>query len=332
MLKELKFVQGAVAKRDIIPAMTHFWIRDSTVTAYNGVLALSSPIAFDIDCLPRADKLLKAIAKFDETITLTMAKNGKLRLQGGQLWSYVDCIDGEPPDIGPTGSLIDFDGEVFLNAVKTLVPFIGDDASRPWTNGILLRGESAFATNNVCLIQYWMGAPVPCVINIPRNALVEILRIDEAPVAFQGDRNSMTFHYSDGRWIRTQLLSTEWPDMVKIMDVPNSPSPVDPRLFIALDKLAGLGDGDDRVYMRDGVFRTTDMRFKENSSAHLDDADEEEVGSGYAVDGLNIEGIYSIKMLKLLQGVATHADFNRYPDATIFYGDRLRGAIIGMRH
>jgi hypothetical protein len=36
-------------------------------------------------------------------------------------------------------------------------------------------------------------------------------------------------------------------------------------------------------------------------------------------------------MLKLLEGVATHADFTRYPNPTLFFGDRLRGAIIGMR-
>jgi hypothetical protein len=49
------------------------------------------------------------------------------------------------------------------------------------------------------------------------------------------------------------------------------------------------------------------------------------------VDGLGIEGAYQIKMLGLLNGIATHADFTRFPEATMFFGERLRGAILGMR-
>lgn len=316
MLKELKFVQGAVAKKDLLPAMTHFRIEGGTVRSYNGNMAISSPIAFNIDCVPKADALVRAINNCTDTITLTMTSAGKLRIQSGAFRAFIDCVDGDTPHVEPAGQEVQFDGEVLLNAVKTILPFVGDDASRPWTNGILLRNQSAFATNNVCLVEYWLGVEVPFVINIPRAALKEMVRVDEAPTHAQMDTNSITFHYTDGRWIRTQLYETNWPDLSKVLDQPHNAVEVDSRLYDGLNSLNGFADAAGRVYIQNGVLRT-----------HAD----VEMGATFECNGLGVEGLYQIKMLSLLEGVATHADFTRYPEPTLFFGDRLRGAIVGMK-
>jgi len=71
-----------------------------------------------------------------------------------------------------------------------------------------------------------------------------------------------------------------------------------------------------RVHLKDGILKT-----------HLAD----EVGASYEVNGLGITGLYQIKMLRLLEGVAEEADFTRYPDPVLFFGKNLRGAIVGMR-
>lgn len=318
MLKELRFVQGAVSKKDLIPAMTHFRIEKGFARAYNGTLALCSPVPFDIDCIPRAESLVKAISNCEDTILLNMTPSGRLHVKSGKYRSFVECITGETPHVEPAGQRIDIDGEALLKAVKIIYPFIGNDASRPFTNGMLLRGQSAFATNNVCLIEYWLGIPIPFVVNVPRAAIKEMLRVDEAPTYLQLEPNSITFHYSDGRWIRSQLLSTDWPDLSRILDHHCNPLPIDPSLFIALEKLGNNADGEKRVYISDGLART----HKEGS----------EEGAAYEIDGPRFTGVYSIHMLSLLNGVATLADFNRYPDnPTLFFGDMLRGAIIGMR-
>jgi DNA polymerase III sliding clamp (beta) subunit (PCNA family) len=317
MLKELRFVQGAVSKKDLIPAMTHFRIENGFARSYNGVLALCSPVPFDINCIPKADSLVKAISNCEETITLNMTPSGRLTVRSGKYRSFVECITGETPHVEPAGQRIDFAGEELLKALKILMPFVGNDASRPFTNGVLLKGQSAFATNNVCLMEYWLGIQVPFVVNVPRAAIKEMLRVDEAPVYMQLETNSITFHYTDGRWIRSQLLSTEWPDLARILDHTCNPQPVDPSLFVALDKLGNNADSVNRVYIKDGIART-----------HIDGSEE---GSAYDIEGPQFEGLYSIPMLNLLNGVATHADFWRYPDPTLFYGERLRGAIVGMR-
>jgi hypothetical protein len=315
MLKELKFVQGAVAKKDLLPAMTHFRIENGFVRAYNGTLALCSPIPFDIDCIPKAEPLVRAIGHCEETVTLSMTPGNRLRIQSGRFRAFIECVEGETPHVDPAGEVVNFDGEVLLKALKTLMPFVGDDASRPWTNGVLLRDSSAFATNNVCVVEYWLGTPVPFVVNIPRAAIKEMLRVDEAPTHAQLEPSSITFHYADQRWIRTQLLVTEWPDLRPILDKPSTPTPIDVRLFDGLRILKGFSDKTGRVFLQNGVLRT-----------HRDEGE----GATYEVDGLGVEGCYQIQMLDLLDGVATHVDWSPYPGPALFFGERLRGAIIGM--
>lgn len=316
MLKELKFVQGAVAKKDFLPAMTHFAIEGGTVRAYNGMLALCSPIPFDIDCKPKAGPLVQAISNCNDTVTLSMTPAGKLRIQSGKFKAFIDCVDGETPHVHPEGEEVEIDGAAVLQALKTISPFVGDDASRAWANGVLLRGQSAFATNNVCLVEYWIGSMMPRTINVPRAAIKEMLRIDEPPTHAQVTSNSITFHYTDGRWIRSQLLSSEWPDLAKVLDRPAQALTMDERIFEGLETIKPFADKMGRVFIKESSLLT-----------HID-SDE---GASFAVPDLHFEGVYQIEMLKLLKGVAKQIDFSAYPDPCIFYGDRLRGAIVGMR-
>lgn len=327
MLTELKFVQGAVAKKDLMPAMTHFRIEKGFVRSYNGVLALCSPIALDFDCIPKAEPMVKAIAQCNEPPLLQMTANGRLRIQSGPFKVFIDCVEGDTPHVEPAGEVVNFDGAALLKALELLITFTGDDASRPWTNGILLKDQSAFATNNVVLIEYWLGVPIPFTVNIPRQAVREILRIGTPPTHGQIDANSLTLHYEGGRWLRTQLLDAGWPDLGRILNAPHNATPVDPQLFEALERLKDFADDAGRVYVKDGVLRTHVNLVGEDKMSPTD----VEEGATYTLSGLGFQGAYQIKMLSLIGGVATHADFTRFPEPTLFFGDRLRGAIIGMR-
>jgi hypothetical protein len=317
MLRELKFVQGAVAKKDLLPAMTHFRIEGGTVRSYNGVLAISCPIPLNIDCCPKAVPMVKAIGNCQEATTISLTPTGKLSIRSGKFRALVETIQGETPHVQPAGERFDFDGAKFVEACSLLEPFIGADASRPWTNGVLLEGQSAYATNNTCLVQYWMGTPFPLRVNVPRAAIREVLRVEEPPTHGQVDAGSITFHYTDGRWIRSQLLNVEWPmDLIaNLLDRPNNPTPVPEGFFEGLAVIKGMADGTSRVYLKDGALRTH--------------ADHDE-GAAWDVD-LPAEGLYNLNMLSLLDGVVNRIDLSLYPGPALFFGEKLRGAIVGMK-
>ena len=318
MLRELKFVQGAVGKKDFIPAITHFCIEDGHVRAYNGTIALSSPIKCDLSVKPKAIPMVQAIARCDDTIALSMTAAGRLAIRSGNFKAFIECVEESQSHVQPEGEVINFDGKLVLEGIKTIQPFIGNDASRPWSAGILIKGESLFATNNVCAVEFWMGAEFPLTVNIPKAAIAEMIRINEAPTHAQVTETSITFHYADGRWIRSQLYSTEWPDFNKILvgyhDITHTPIPKE--LFVGLSTIKPFVNKNGQVFLKEDVIHT-----------HEDPNE----GASFELDWIHKDSLFNLEMLALLEGIAETADFERYPAPCPFFGGRVRGAIIGMR-
>lgn len=318
MLSELKFVQGAVAKKDFTPALTHFRIKNRQVVGYNGILAISSPIAVDLDIAPKAAPFVKAINACSEAITLHLAKNGKLVVQSGNFTAHVDCIDVATfPDIRPSGRFITLPAPI-LPALRKLEPFIGEDASRPWACAILLDGQSAFATNNVVLAEYWLGFDFPCRVSVAASTIRELLRIGEEPTKMQLDENRISFHYEDGRWITTQLLAAAWPDLRKLLDrcLDATPEPIDPGFWLALEQVVPFVEDSGRCYLLGDRIATTATP---------------ELAGVSALVACPPVGCYNARLLAELAHVATSAAFAAYPEPVPFFGENVRGIIAGVR-
>lgn len=314
MLDSLRFVQGAVAKKDFVATLMHFRIHNGTVCGYNGNIALQSPIDLDLNVCPKATQFVKAIQTCQETIQLNMTPAGRLSVKSGKFKAFVDCVQEEFPDIKPEGTIVPLKGDL-LQTLKILTPFIAEDASRPWARGILLKGQSAYATNNVIIIERWLGSPFPVEVNIPKFAVTELLRIGQEPSCLQISENSVTFHFDNNRWLRTQLYSTQWPDLSRILDQPSNQQPIPEGLWQALEEIKPFVDEVGRAHLMPGEIAT-----------HLDE------GIGAVVQlPVTTTGCFHFEQLAMLESVATSIDLSLYPMPCLFYGDVIRGAIVGMR-
>lgn len=316
MLEALRFVKGAVSKKNLLPALTHFAIENGFVRSYNGTIALCSPIPISFDCKPCAVPFMRAIAQCNEVAQLHMTDTGKLRVRSGNFRVLIDCITEPTPHTMPEGDIVYVDGALLLQAFKALEPLIGNDASRPWSNGILFDKSCAYVTNNVVAVQYWINCQLPRRVNVPQMAIAEILRIGEPPTHVQLSDHSLTFHYEGGRWVYTNLLSLEWPDIDKLLEREANPVPFPKDIFRALEAVKGFADKEGIVHFSQGRVSTS--------------AGETE-GSEYDVPELNCTGIYSIEMFQLLEPIANKIDLSLYPAPCLFYGDSIRGAIVGRR-
>ena len=314
MLRELKFVQGAVGRKEFIPAITHFCIENGTVRAYNGTIALCSPINCDLNVKPKAVPMVQAIARCTDTIALMMTPTGRLSIKSGKYRVNIECVEESQAHVQPEGEFVELNGTELLKGLKAINTFIGSDASRPWSTGVLLSGQSAFATNNICIVEYWMQSAFPRVVNLPRAAVQEMIRLDEAPTHAQVSENSITFHYSDGRWVRSQLYSSEWPNFRQFLDKPCDPKPVPEELFVALDQIKPFRNKLGQAFITPQMLHT-----------HMDVTE----GSTYDLQWAPENMVFSLEMLELLEGVAKTADFTQQP--CLFFGENLRGAIMRMR-
>lgn len=319
MLETLKFVKGAVSKKDLVPELTHFFINNGRIEGYNGKLSLSAPIDLDINCCPRAEPFTRAVEACSETAQLHLTPTGKLSVRSGKFRALVDTVSADGfPAVAPAGQRIELDGKL-LPAFQILEPFIGTDASRPWANGILLDGMSAFATNNVIIAEHWLGYHFPFKVTIPLYAVKEMLRIKEEPIAMQLTALNATFHYEGDRWMRTQLVSNEWPNVSAMLDAhaTGGGQPVSNEFWEALDTLAPFTDKFARVFL-------------EGSSVATHAVDDGQ-GAVVEVPDQNLSGTYSHKMMSLLGLVAKSINFDAYPGKVGWYGENMRGLILGMR-
>lgn len=321
MIEQLKFVQGAVARKDFSPVLTHFRLENRRVLGYNGSLALSSPFPLDLTCSPQAQQLVKAIQLCSDKISVTQMENGDLIIKSGKFKTIVQSSTDAYPSVEPAGHMVAMPGDL-IPILKIVRAFVSEDASRTWSRGVLLRQNSAWATNNIILVQRWMGYGFPVDINIPASAVDELIRIGEEPISAQIELDSenraiaISFHYKDERWMRTSTLSTEWPASVeRLLSTESSQKPISSDLWEALEMIKGFVDEQQRVYLNEGLISTTLIP---------------EDGTTIQVSGLSDKGLFGRKYLNMLKDTATRVDFSQWPRPCAFSGDKLRGVIIGM--
>lgn len=314
ILSALRFVQGAVARKDVLPELTHFRIKEGRITAYNGRMALSSPIPLDLDITPKAESMLKAIRACTETVAMHVTAAGRLAIKSGKYRAYIDCVESTLPAVEPEGITYPVTTG-WLAHLGRLAPCIGIDASRQWAMGVLLARGCMYATNNVVLAAVPCGLSLPEPVNLPRQAVNELLRIGEDPESVQVTATSATFHWPGGRWLRTSLYETKWPDVDALLMRPmTSRYNIEPDFFDSVRSLAPFVDGLGRVYLDADGIRT-----------HSDP----EVGA-HVECGVYSPGIFNYDQLLIIEGIADVIDWETYPQACRFSSGALQGAIIGM--
>jgi DNA polymerase III sliding clamp (beta) subunit (PCNA family) len=318
MLKELEFVKGAIAKKDYVPNLTHFHIQRGTVYGYNGVIALSTPIDLNLSCSPKAVPFIKAIETCKETVQLNMTTGGRLSIRSGAFSAFINCLEVlDAPAIYPEGQRVEATGPI-LDSLKFVAPFIAEDASRPWARGVLFKGPSIYATNNIVAVERWLGFNFPLEVNVPEQAILELLRIGEEPIALQATENSITFHFTGDKWLRCQLLSTKWPDISSILEKNSTCIKLPPTLFAALKDLLPFTDDLQRIFFTPGKISTVPKEAADT-------------GASILVEGIVGEACFNIKQFLSLDGIVEEIDLAMFPNPCLFYGEKLRGAIVGMR-
>lgn len=315
MLNSLNFVKGAIAKKSLLPELSHFKIRDGFITSFNGTLSLCSPIPINLEAAPKAIQFIKAIEACKEPVSMHLTKANRLGIKSGSFKAFIDCLENdEVQEIMPSGSRINSPGD-FLQAIRKLSPFIAEDASRKWARGILFKGQSLFATNNICLIEHWLPSLFPFEANVPQETIRELLRIGEEPTEIQIDTNTITFHFSGDRWLASQLYETTWPDLQPILNIESNQQNFPQGFFEALKTLVPFADDQERLYLFPNRVSTTD---------------EEQTGSSVDITTNTKQCIFNLKQLLKLEIIANTIDFSLFPKPCVFYGDCIRGAIVGM--
>lgn len=313
----LKFVRGAVAKKDFVPEFTFFRIRDRKVQAYNGQMSLCHPIDLDLDVAPKAklfEAALNAVPE-DTPVSITVTQAQRLSIKAGKFRVLVAChmniADNFFPE--PQGTRYEINLGL-LEIFKDTLPFVAEDASRPWARAIKLTGNSAYATNNVVLVERWCPVAIPHEVVVPVDVVEQIVRMGVEPCAMQVSEGSVTFHFPNESWVRSQLFADPWPNVAAVIDQPmNGLQPVPENFYEDIKRLEKFITDNNTITLKGNVLSTTEA---EGEGAHL------EIPQALG------DGKFHIKVLTKVASVATRVDFRNRP--AVFAAKGLRG--VAMPH
>jgi DNA polymerase III sliding clamp (beta) subunit (PCNA family) len=325
----LSIVRGAVSTKDLVPVLKHLAFNSGYIHGFNGHVHICT---FDENLaeLPvltvPADRALKALdACADEPAALYTEGNALL-IQAGRFCARLPFGPIEDYPLAEPERVNELPCEELLDVFTVLHDFVSSDASRPWSQGVLLRDGCAYATNNVVLAAVDLPESLLHLpsMTVPLSSIDEILRIGLVVNSLAYDDSTLTFFLCDGRtWVRSSLIKEDWPDAAGLLanvheDAELRPFPV--TFQPSVEKLFGMVKSELRPVI---LFRAPKMLVASSLA-------EEPLASIEGFDTLP-EGTYNAQSLELVTRRATHADWTRWPRVPWMHADGVRGVLVGLR-
>lgn len=321
MRKTLNFVKGAVSTKDLVPVLTNFHFYSGRVQGGNGRVTIDAPLDLSgVDITVPAVPFLRAVDACEGSPDLSITDGGKLVMKKGKFRSMLPLSDSTTfprAEVDLTSSTLWKPKPGLLKALRTILPLIGQDASRPWACGALFKAGYIYATNNVVMVRIPWAMPDDICINVPSFAVEELIRVGTEPTGFQFSETSAVFTYENqSMWIKTQLFESKWPDVDKFFT------------DAALDLVpCGLADAVRKVlpFCPDSKHPVITMNEK---GVHTAEGD-----MSASVEDMELpEGRYRAEPLLLVLQQATTIDLTKYPSAVPFAGlNGLQGVVIGVK-
>lgn len=327
MLDALQFVRGAVSTKDLVPVLTHFAFHQGRLHGFNGRVHISAPLpkkfaeySFTVPAVP-------FLAAWQEDSDLRRAQTeGFIEVYHGKFCAQLPIGPVEQfPVVELTGKMKRMRGGL-IPILRSLRPFIGEDASRAWSSGIHFQGAIALATNNVVLVE--AAVPIESGLlsfTLPVFAVDELIRIDVEPVGYRLEEEALTFFLPGGVWVRSCLFKEPWPDAKAVLTVAHTGAalrPVDPELAGAVERLVPFCPDPALPSIR--LSETVVKTLAGPTSAFI---------GGFRGLGAD-EGTYRAEPLISVLKVARQADWSRFPRVPWTGEDGgtvLSGVLMGLR-
>lgn len=314
------FLKAAVKRGPTIGTSDCYISDGATMRAYNDTLHAGIDWASNVEFILPADAVDAFLSRCEEISNIEV-KETTIILKAGKLRSTISRRDAEPT---PPPVLPDewFDvPKGFIEAIKIAQKFTDENSGRIWQTGVRLWNERVTSCSGKVVIDINLpGLELEKPKLLGKSALAFLIGQD-CPDQYGVDRNTISFKWNDGRWVRCQVLNDELPEEIiqRLFSErlgTEAPIAIDNAWIAAHADAAALGDNSI------GLSIVGLTAIKENIKSEI--ALEVDVPTDHA-------SWWETKGLGIMISVADAWNPLNYPEPALFVGPTFKGAIVGVQ-
>jgi hypothetical protein len=331
-LEALQFVLRS-DDRGLVPAFGCLHFYEGRVQTSSGTITFDAPWPGNpLDVTVPMNPVIKCLqAAPEEKARIVVNKAGNISIKAGDYSSrLVPFLEEFPrakaPSDWPADVAVSLDAKLWngklLPALELLRPFVSPDATRPWSQYVVLRGGKLFATNNVALarIEITELQSIKYDVVFDMDTIDHILRIrdlgHEVTSIILSPENLLC-EFGDGAWTSYRGRDITWPGTAPFdallgegkVDVPAEMA----QKVSTMASIAGTAT-DGVIY----VYEHGAMTQMDNTIARV-------------WCGAHPRGSYMRSSLQQMLAVADKWSPGEYPSPVQFSGKGVKGILLGMR-
>ncbi len=326
LLERVKWITDAIASQDLgLHGLSSYLLRNGNIHANDGRMVVGTPFPFTgPEVLVPAEQFEKVLINKPDGEFSWEFEADRLVLKRGRFKGRIKTMPLDawvmPTDL-PTG-LTPIPDE-FVESLESLLPFVSENATKPWATCVGIIGEYMYASNNIAVAR--VHCPTYLEVHeflLPRWVIEFIVKRAEGLTAWLADETKVTFLWEDGSWMRSSLIVDQFPPVQAILDK-FFQGDVDVEITSewrkTVRRIAKIAD--DAIIR----FRVDECAGSTGEVLAIED------GAGAPVpDGLT-ETVWDLRYLDGVLEVATHWNPRVYPKPAPWRGPGIEGVLMGRR-
>ncbi len=325
LVARVKWITDAVSDQSMgATTLSHYLIRNGNIHATDGRMTVGTPFPFDgPECLVPAEQFEKVLVNRPEGDFTWEMDGDRLVLKRGRFKGRIKTLGLDnwvmPTDL-PIGLSTLPDG--FVDGITNLLPFVSDNATKPWAMCVGFIGDYMYASNNIAVARVRSTEHFSKDLLLPRWVLEFIVNRAEGLVMWAWDELRVTFLWEDGSWMRSSLIEEKFPPVQAILD----------KFLIGEVDVEITSEWRKQIRRIGKIADDPVMRFRvgECAGSTGEVLSVEDDAGAPVPEGLT-ETIWDFRFLEPVISVATHWNPRHYPNPAPWRGPGIEGILAGRR-